>query len=321
MRRQFILSLALLALGLPRRARPVSCPVLAPRPISEAQAAFLQSDYGRAAGLYSQALRQNPNDPELVAGSLEVLLKQQRIPEADDLISKAIGSNPQSVILQTALGLVQYREGKPWLTAKTSEAALSLDPCYPRLHLLNMYLRRLNSMYKDADTELRTAHLLDPSDQAIRRYWLRTLPLKSRIAEVEGYLASPTGADPDELRHMRLYLNRLRKIASQPHKACQLASNEVTTDIRFAPIMRDATRIRAFGLDVKLNNHNARLQIDTGASGLLVSRSVAQSLSRPVWRSSRRAKFAASAAATRNPLIPLLWTRSRSVRWSFGIAR
>ena len=27
------------------------------------------------------------------------------------------------------------------------------------------------------------------------------------------------------------------------------------------------------------------------------------------------------AAATRNPLIPLMWTRSRSVRWSFGIAR
>jgi predicted aspartyl protease len=40
-------------------------------------------------------------------------------------------------------------------------------------------------------------------------------------------------------------------------------------------MMRDANRIRAFGLDVKFNDHNARLQIDTGASGLVISRSVA----------------------------------------------
>ncbi len=40
-------------------------------------------------------------------------------------------------------------------------------------------------------------------------------------------------------------------------------------------MMQDANRIRAFGLDVKLNDHNARLEIDTGAGGLLISRSVA----------------------------------------------
>jgi len=39
--------------------------------------------------------------------------------------------------------------------------------------------------------------------------------------------------------------------------------------------MEDATRVRAYGLDVKLNDHNARLQIDTGAGGLVISRSVA----------------------------------------------
>jgi predicted aspartyl protease len=34
--------------------------------------------------------------------------------------------------------------------------------------------------------------------------------------------------------------------------------------------------MRAFGLDVKLNNRNARLEIDTGAGGLVVTRGVAQ---------------------------------------------
>jgi clan AA aspartic protease (TIGR02281 family) len=41
-------------------------------------------------------------------------------------------------------------------------------------------------------------------------------------------------------------------------------------------MLRDATHIRAFGLDVKFNDRSARLQIDTGASGLVISRSVAE---------------------------------------------
>ena len=40
-------------------------------------------------------------------------------------------------------------------------------------------------------------------------------------------------------------------------------------------IIRDKTHIVAFGLDVKLNDHSAHLQIDTGAGGLVISRSVA----------------------------------------------
>src|SRR5208283_5852568 len=46
--------------------------------------------------------------------------------------------------------------------------------------------------------------------------------------------------------------------------------------IPFVRLMEDAEHVRAFGLDVKLNGHSARLEVDTGASGLLVSRSVAK---------------------------------------------
>jgi predicted aspartyl protease len=72
-----------------------------------------------------------------------------------------------------------------------------------------------------------------------------------------------------------MYLDRLKKQAEQPHKACRLVSDTNTTTMPFISLMRDGSHIRAFGLDVKLNNHSARLQIDTGASGLLISRSVA----------------------------------------------
>ena len=40
--------------------------------------------------------------------------------------------------------------------------------------------------------------------------------------------------------------------------------------------MIDAQRIRGWGLEVAFNDHKSRLEIDTGASGLYVSRPVAE---------------------------------------------
>ncbi len=271
-------SIVLLALSCGGSLWAVSCPVATPHSLSEAEQAYLRSEYDRASALYSQALQANPFDPQLTAGLVDVLLKQQRVEEAENILQKAITVHPKSVALQTSLGLVQYREGALQLAANSAAAAMGIDPCYPRIRLLNVLLLRLNSMFKSAADELRTAHLLDPYDPEIRRRWITTLPLQQRITEEEAYLASANGNDPDDLRRMRLYLEALKTYAAQPHKSCQLVSTEVSTEIPFARIMRDATHIQAFGLDVKLNGHGARLEIDTGASGLLISRSVANKI-------------------------------------------
>jgi len=116
------------------------------------------------------------------------------------------------------------------------------------------------------------AHQLDPEDPEIRSEWMPRCR-SQRIAEIEAYLASPTGDDPEELRHLRMYLEHLKKLSTEPHKSCHLVSPALSTD-SFVNLMYDANHIRAFGLEVKFNNHASRLQIDTG-QGLLVSRSVA----------------------------------------------
>jgi predicted aspartyl protease/Flp pilus assembly protein TadD len=254
----------------------VSCPVAAPHAPSEAAQAYLRAEYDRASTLYLQALQANPYDPQLTAGLVDVFLKQQRVEEAANVLQKAIAVHPRSVVLQTSLGLTQYREGEPQLAASTAVVAMGIDPCYPRLRLLEVLILRLNSMFKSAADRLRIAHLLDPYDPEIRRRWISTLPLQQRISEEEAYLASANGNDPDDLRRMHLYLEALKKYAAEPHKSCQLVSSSVSTEIPFARIMRDATHIQAFGLDVKLNGHNARLEIDTGASGLVLGRSIAK---------------------------------------------
>jgi predicted aspartyl protease len=257
-------------------ALAASCKVATAYESSEADQAFLHSDYDRAVTLYQAQLLEKPGDPTLTASLALTLLRQQKVKDADDLVQKAITQSGKSAILLTSLGEVRYREGTPWLAGDDAGEAMKLDPCYPQLHLLRARLLRLNSLYASAAKEIATAHSLDPHDPRIRRSWLETLPLKERVAELEAYLSTGGGDDPETTKSLHFYLDYLKHQLVEPHKACRLVSQNETATIAFAPMMRDATHIRAFGLDVKFNDHNARLQIDTGASGLVISRSVAE---------------------------------------------
>lgn len=62
----------------------------------------------------------------------------------------------------------------------------------------------------------------------------------------------------------------------EPHEPCHLVSTTAATEIPFFQFMYDPNHIRAYGLEVKFNNTSARLEVDTGAGGLLISRSVAE---------------------------------------------
>jgi predicted aspartyl protease/Tfp pilus assembly protein PilF len=257
-------------------ARAVTCKVASARAPSEADQAFLHSDYDRAATLYQAQLQQKPDDPALIVSLAQVFLRQQKVKEADGIVQKALTLNTKSAPLLTMLGEVQYRAGTPWLAGNSADAAMKLDPCYPQVRLLNAKLLRLNSYYGSSAKEIATAHSLDPHDPQIRLHWLETLPLKERIAELESYLSAESGDDPEVMKNLHFYVDYLKQQEIEPHKSCRLISNTETATIPFAEMMRDANHIRAFGLDVKFNDHNARLEIDTGASGLVISRSVAE---------------------------------------------
>jgi len=253
-----------------------NCNVLKTHVVSAAEQEFLHGHFEQAATLYRAQLEQAPGDETATEGLVQALLRQQKIAEADTLVTGAIARNGNSAVLYTALGEVQYREGKPWLAAESVAKAAKLDLCYPRVHLLSARIYRLNSLYAGAARSVATAHALAPEDPAIRLQWLQTLPLARRIAELEAYLATDTGDDPEDLTHLKMYLASLQKQQSEPHKACRLVSKAAATEIPFVGMMGDSHTVRFYGLDVKLNDRNARLQIDTGASGLVINRSVAE---------------------------------------------
>jgi predicted aspartyl protease len=252
------------------------CPVLHHGPPTDADKALLAADYSKAEDLYSAALATNHSDVGLTVGLVHALLRDQKVQEAADAVQAALSSAPGSAALITLRGEVEFRQGEPWIAAQSAGESSRLDACNPRTELLLADLFRINSFYASARAHLLTAHQLDPEDPEIREEWMMTLPLKERIPEVEAYLGDPRGDDAEELRHLREYLEHIEKLASEPRRDCRLVSNTTATQIPFAELMRDANHIEGFGLEVKLNNHGSTLEIDTGASGLVVTSSVAK---------------------------------------------
>jgi len=253
-----------------------SCSVKQHHKPSEADNALLTADYAKAAGLYQAGLTSHPGDTELTIGLVHALLHQQKVQEAADTVKVSLAVAPNSAALITLRGEVELRQGMPWIAAQSVYEARKLDPCNPRNHLLLSDLEELSSLYASGRKELEVAHQLDPEDPEIRGEWIHTLSLKQRIAETEAYLSAPRGDDEEDKRQWRAYLDNLKKLSAGPHKTCHLVSSEAATEIPFIKLMRDANHMSAFGLEVKLNDRKARLQIDTGAGGLLVSRSIAE---------------------------------------------
>jgi len=267
---------ALLLLCCANLGLAATCTVAQPHEPSPAEDAYLHSDYEHAVMLYNDQLAKEPNRPDLTAALSNVLLHQQKFAEANDLLGKALKANPQLGILQAAAGFAQLRAGTPWTAADSGARAMALDPCNPRAHLLEYELMRLNSRFKSAAAELQVAHSLDPYDPEIREGWMMKLPLKERIKEAEDFLSGANALDAEDQKHWRLYLEHLKKRAAQAPKPCRLVSTETSRELPFALLMRDGSHVRAFGLDVKLNNQSGRLQIDTGAGGLTISPALAK---------------------------------------------
>lgn len=273
---RFVLLIAALWLpGTPLFAG-VSCKVVQPHLPSEAEKAFLAADYAKAASDYQAGLASHPGDVDLTAGLVHSLLRQQKVQEAAAAVKASLAVAPGAPALVSLRGEVEFRQGTPWLASQSALDSDKLDPCNPRNHLLLANLERISSLYASSRKQIEIAHQLDPGDPEIRGEWIGTLSLKQRIAEAQAYLSAPTGNDEEATRHWRMYLERLTKLEAEPHKACRLVSTTVSTEIPFEKILRDATHVRAYGLGVKLNGHSARLQIDTGAGGILLTRSVAQ---------------------------------------------
>ncbi|MDR3775115.1 MAG: hypothetical protein P4L26_17305 [Terracidiphilus sp.] len=263
----------------------VSCPVVKHDPPSEAGKALLAADYAKAESLYRAAVTAHTGDADANAGLVHSLLRQEKVQEAADAVKAALAAQPNPATpaaaptlaaLTTLRGEVELRQGEPWLVEPTVLAAYKLDPCNPRTRLLFARFAEVSSRYATARQQIALAHQFDPSDPEIRAAWIETLPPAQRITEMETYLSTPTGDDPETIREMKADLDRWKKQAGTPPRACSLASATTSADIPFIKLIGWAGHTRASGLEMGLNSTPIRVQLGAGEGGLTLYRPVAE---------------------------------------------
>lgn len=256
----------------------VHCHVLPAHEPSAAEKALLDGHANQAETLYREALGKSPHDAALTAGLVRTLLRQQKVPDAVSAITSELALAPNSVPLLAASAEVQYREGKIAEAFATVNQAFKIDPCNPRLYLISARIFRLNSMYASERRDIATAHALNPSDVDIRRIWSSTLPLNQRIDQQKQFLASANGMDAEERTKAEKVLSSLTRWASESGTNCHVASNTSSTELPFVPITSggNSSHIQSWGLHVALNSTETVLGVDTGASGLIINRAIAE---------------------------------------------
>ena len=277
-----LISSIVLTMG--KSASAASCKVVQAHVPSEAEVVFQKGDHAKAETMLRDELAKTPNDPDKTALLVRALLWQWKTADASEVLAPALAAHPDSATLLTEKAELLYREGKPWEVANYIAAALKADPCFPRAYRIDSWLMGAESNRATMRKATLIAHQLDPDDPEIHDAWLNTLPVSQRIAAVESDIASGKITDQAKLDARKKYLEALKKFAAEPRKTCSLVSHQETAEVPMLAILAQqrggalhgSLVANSFGLGVKINGHDSTLELDTGATGLTISKSAAE---------------------------------------------
>lgn len=270
-----LFSAALLLSAGPAFAQGAACSALPAHQSSPAEAAYQEAKYERAESLYLQALLQKPNDPDLNAALVHTLLHEGRVSDASNRANKAVADEPRSAGALTALAEVQLRQGQPWLALQTLDSATAADPCYPRAHLIRSRIFRIDSMYASERVELQAAYQIDPSDADIQHAWRHTVNPANDIQRIEDSLATMNNLDPDIREKAQASANSMMPLLSENSQTCQSAPITAPVTLPLMPAYENVKQISGYKLAVDFPKSKAKLTVDTAASGLYISQTLA----------------------------------------------
>ena len=249
------------------------------KPLTELLAQALQSyrtgKFDAATEQYQTALRQDPKSGEAYAGLARTYLKQENVQTAFETAQNGVTQAPDSLAAHTALGEVCFRKGKMEESEKEFLKAVNTPHPEARAYLGLARLYAAFSLHAKAEKELQKAHALDPDDPDIQRRWVGTLTRAQRIQSLEEYLSASKNNDSDTREQMQWYLDLLKEREKHKEKSCTLVTKLTATEARLKQLLSDAKHLRGYGLEVNVNGQSSRLLLDTGASGLLINRKMA----------------------------------------------
>jgi len=233
------------------------------------------SDYAKAETLYADENKSGADADRTHAALIRAQLRQSKINDArKDAVawSTAQPSNPWALV---ALAEVQWREGRPDDAIGNLNKARTLDYCNPQSHADAAMVYRLSGLLASASRELTLARKLDPLDPQIEFAWMNLQPPTARLAEINTLLSSASFLSANQTNS--LSREKLR-LMNPPAAGCHLVGATASTSIPFHAIQDGPQAPIYWGLEVGFDGKQRRLEIDTGASGLILTKSAANAL-------------------------------------------
>ena len=251
--------------------------------LAAADQLYRAGKFAEAEASYQSLLNTDSKLVSAQVGLVRAMLRQQKVDEAFDAVNAALAVQSNSAALLAAKGDVQFRRAEMSDAELSYLAAKKLDHKEVHAYLGLAQVYSSYSLYRTAYGELQIAHEIAPDDIEVQRAWLGMLPRKEKLAALEAYLGDPHPDNEEETRRMTEYLEFLKATADKPVHACRLVSKVEQTETKLETMEADDGRRRRgismprrIGLSVKLNNQNVSLLLDTGAGGIIVSRTVAE---------------------------------------------
>jgi predicted aspartyl protease len=223
----------------------------------------------------------------LGAGPLEDTLATGRKALAADgvatawkLAQKALSDAPESAAVHEFAGEVRFRRGEFAEADAEFKSAVEWDPRFALAWWGLGRVAECASMNKTAAEDFQRAYQLNPKDPRILSAWIARLRGQERIDALNRYVAIAGTAggtaisDPKELEELRQRVELAKALNGR--EVMVLASPYRTAEVPLQGFVSGATRLRTYGLEVMVNGRPARLVLDTGAAGIVLSHPAAE---------------------------------------------
>ena len=252
--------------------------------LSEALTLYRTGTFDQALAKYNDILKADAHAGEAYAGVIRCYLKQDKVQEADDALKKALQNDPGNADLKVAEGELLFRQGEIPQAGAIFDEVLSTppDPLHPnvppnaRAYLGAGRVAMANTMYARAQILIKRAHALDADDPDIQKLWMQTLYADEHIRSLEEYLRKPGNDDEQTRRRLLESLDLLKAARAAKSGRCRPASDITSLKTLLIPLAIGRGGVsQGSALGVDINGKPARLLLDTGASGIVISAKMA----------------------------------------------
>jgi tetratricopeptide (TPR) repeat protein len=283
MRPIFILAICLASFCPPTVAQdankpPVAVPAELPAApsVESAHKLYREGKFLEASQQYDLLIKADRTSVPASVGLIQSYLKMQLVKPAFDFATAALAANPDAPALHAVMGDVQFRRGDMAPAESEYRAALKLDNRNVQAALGLARIYHAFSLYRRAYDLIKTVHSIAPDDSEVQREWMHTLPRSQRIKAIEDYLKKPAGEDSEAQESLRMYVAYLVALQQYPKHGCEQVTNVESTEVELQPLLTDARHLHGWGINVMLNDQKIKLDLDTGASGFVLSRRMAE---------------------------------------------